>query len=119
MLTSPVRRKNKQQYVKVIDYSNMCKQYQLKLYVTGDTPRSQRAIANLYRLCDQELPGQYKITIIDVTKSPQLAEAEHILVTPTLIKECPNPAQRIVGDLSDTETVLWGLNIQSQAQKIE
>ncbi|WP_446361280.1 circadian clock KaiB family protein [Coleofasciculus chthonoplastes] len=97
----------------------MCEQYQLKLYVTGDTTRSQRAIANLYRLCDQELPGQYKITVIDVTKSPQLAEAKHILVTPTLIKEFPNPVQRIVGDLSDTETVLWGLNIGIRLNKIE
>lgn len=109
MLTSLVL--DKKQYGKAFDYSSMCKQYQLKLYVTGDTPRSQRAIANLYRLCDQELPGQYQITVIDVTKSPQLAEAEHILVTPTLVKEFPNPVQRIVGDLSDTETVLWGLNI--------
>lgn len=117
MLTSPVR--HKQQYAKVLNYSSMCERYQLKLYVTGDTPRSQRAIANLYRLCDQELPGQYKITVIDVTKSPQLAETEHILVTPTLIKECPNPVQRIVGDLSDKETVLWGLNIGISLNKIE
>jgi circadian clock protein KaiB len=115
MLTSPVRHKKK--YGQVRDYSSMCERYRLKLYVTGNTPRSQRAIANLYRLCEQELPGQYKITVIDVLKSPQLAEAEHILVTPTLIKEFPNPVQRIVGDLSDSQTVFWGLSIGVDQQK--
>ena len=104
-------------YGKVREHPSMCKRYRLKLYVTGDTPRSQCAIANLYRLCEQELPSQYKITVIDVLQSPQLAEAEHILVTPTLIKEFPNPVQRIVGDLSDTKTVLWGLSIGVKPQK--
>lgn len=115
MLTPLVRDQN--QHVKVRDDSSMCERYQLKLYITGDTPRSQRAIANLYRLCEQKLPGQYKITVIDALKSPQLAETEHILVTPTLIKEFPYPVQRIVGDLSDTQTVLWGLSIGVDQQK--
>lgn len=102
---------DKKRYAQVFEYSNMCKPYRLKLYVTGDTPRSQRAIANLYRLCEQELPGQYQITIIDVLQNPQAAESEHILVTPTLIKEFPHPAQRIIGDLSYTQIVLAQLNV--------
>jgi len=85
--------------------------YVIKLYVTGQTPRSQRAIDNLRRICDEELHGKYNLAVIDVLERPQLAEDEKILATPTVIKELPPPIRRIIGDLSDTERVLLGLDL--------
>ncbi|KOR35661.1 MULTISPECIES: circadian clock KaiB family protein [Planktothricoides] len=87
--------------------------YLLKLYITGDSPRSQRAIANLMRICDQELSNQYELKIIDVLEQPDVAENEKIMVTPTLIKQLPPPLQRIIGDMSKTELVLLGLDIDN------
>jgi len=84
----------------------------LKLYVTGQTPKSERAIANMRRICEGELEGQYELVIIDVLERPQLAEDEKILATPTLTKELPLPLRRIIGDLSDTDKVLLGLDMQ-------
>ena len=83
----------------------------LTLYVTGQTARSARAIANLRRICDEELGGEYDMKVIDVLERPQLAEDEKILATPTLIKELPLPIRRIIGDLADTEKVLVGLDV--------
>lgn len=91
----------------------MDKQFVLKLYITGRTPRSERAIRNLQHICDNELQGRYEIDIIDVLERPQLAEDERILATPTLIKELPPPLRRIIGDLSDTDKVLLGLDIST------
>lgn len=87
------------------------KNYTLKLYVTGNSPRAERAIANLRRICEVELGGQYEMIVIDVLERPQLAEEEKILATPTLIKQLPPPLRRIIGDLSDTEKVLVGLEL--------
>lgn len=87
--------------------------YLLKLYVTGQTPRSRRAIENLRRICDEELRGQYEMHVIDVLDRPQLAEDEKILATPTVVKELPMPMRRIIGDLSDADKVLLGLDLQS------
>jgi circadian clock protein KaiB len=89
--------------------------YLLKLYVTGKTPRSEMAIANLRRICNDELRGQYEMQIIDVLEHPQLAEDERILATPTLIKRLPPPLRRVIGDLSDTEKVLLGLDVWPDA----
>jgi circadian clock protein KaiB len=86
--------------------------YLLKLYVTGRTPRSERAIGNLKRICGEELADRYEMVIIDILERPQLAEDEKILATPTLIKQLPPPLRRIIGDLSDTEKVLLGLDLQ-------
>lgn len=86
--------------------------YLLKLYVTGRTPRAERAIANLSRLCDQELEGAYELEVIDVLKHPQLAEDDRILATPALIKQLPPPLRRVIGDLSDTDKVLLGLDLR-------
>jgi circadian clock protein KaiB len=85
--------------------------YILKLYVTGRTPRAEKAIANLRRICEEELHGQYELNIIDVLEHPQLAEDEKILATPTLIKRLPPPLRRVIGDLSDKEKVLLGLDV--------
>lgn len=86
--------------------------YLLKLYITGQTPRSRRAIDNLRRICEDELYGQYEMHVIDVLERPQLAEDEKILATPTVVKELPVPIRRIIGDLSDAEKVLLGLDLQ-------
>ncbi len=84
----------------------------LKLYVTGQTPKSERAIANLRRICEEDLGGRYEMAVVDVLERPQLAEDEKILATPTLIKVLPPPLRRVIGDLSDTEKVLLGLDMQ-------
>lgn len=83
----------------------------LQLYITGLTPRSERAIANLRRICDERLGGQYEMVIIDVLERPQLAEDERILVTPTLIKPLPLPPRRVIGDLSNMEQVISELDL--------
>ena len=86
--------------------------YLLRLYVTGTSPRAEVAVANLRRICEQELRGQYELQIIDVLEHPQLAEDEKILATPTLIKQLPPPLRRVIGDLSDKEKVLLGLEVR-------
>jgi circadian clock protein KaiB len=83
----------------------------LRLYVTGRTPASSRALQNLRRLCEAELGGAYRLEIIDVLEHPQLAEEERILATPALIRRLPLPMRRLVGDLSNTEQVLLGLDL--------
>lgn len=85
----------------------------LKLYVSGQTANSVRAIANLRQICDEELSGRYVLDVIDVTRQPEVAERKKILATPALIKEIPPPLRRIVGDLSDREQVLLGLELES------
>jgi len=87
------------------------KSYTLKLFVTGNTPNSLRAIANLKKILAEELKGMYTLQIVDVLKNPQLAEDEKILATPTLSRILPPPIRRIIGDLSDREKVLIGLDI--------
>jgi circadian clock protein KaiB len=87
--------------------------YLLTLYVTGSSPRAKIAIANLQRICENELNGQYELEIVDVLEHPQRAEDEKILATPTLIKQLPPPLRRVIGDLSDKDKVLLGLEVQS------
>jgi circadian clock protein KaiB len=84
-----------------------------KLYITGQTPRSERAIANLRRICNAALKNNYELVIIDVLEQPHLAEEDRVLVTPTLIKQVPPPPRRVLGDLSDTERVLSELHVQA------
>jgi circadian clock protein KaiB len=88
----------------------MAVKYILKLYVTGVTPRSQAAIKNLEKILDKDYKGVYSLKVIDVIKQPQLAEEDKILATPTLIKILPPPVARIIGDLSDKEKILLGLD---------
>ena len=83
----------------------------LKLYVTGRTPRSDRAIDVLRRISDEELEGALELTVVDVVESPQLAEDEKILATPMVVRELPPPIRRIVGDLTDLNEVLVGLDL--------
>jgi circadian clock protein KaiB len=86
--------------------------YILTLYVTGTSPRTRIAIENLNRICAQELAGRYELEIVDVLEHPQRAEDERILATPTLIKQLPPPLRRVIGDLSDKEKVLLGLEVR-------
>jgi len=86
-----------------------------KLYVTGNTPRSERAIANLRQICGDTLAGEYELVVIDVLEQPHLAEEDRVLVTPTLIKQVPPPPRRVLGDLSDTARVLSELRVQPPA----
>lgn len=85
----------------------------LKLYVTGQTARSETAIVNLKAVFHDELDDEYVLEVIDVLERPQLAEDERILATPMLIKELPQPVRRIIGDLSDSEKVLLGLDLRT------
>ena len=85
--------------------------YILKLYVSGTSPRAKTAIANLQRICEEELKGQYTLEIIDVLQHPEAAETDRILATPTLVKQLPPPLRRVIGDLSDKDKVLLGLEV--------
>lgn len=87
----------------------------LKLYITGKSAKAKQAIANLRRICDDELHGRYDLQIIDVLEHPELAENDKILATPTLIKRLPPPLRRVIGDLSDKHKVLLGLELRSDA----
>ena len=86
--------------------------FKLRLYITGRTAQSQRALANLRTICDSELRGLYEVEVIDVLEHPELAESEKILATPTLVKRLPEPVRKIIGDLSDRERVLVGLDVE-------
>lgn len=85
--------------------------YILKLFITGQTPRARRAVENISRLCEERLAGRYEIIVVDVLERPEEAEADRIIATPTLIKMLPPPLRRIIGDLSDSEQVLLGLDL--------
>lgn len=86
--------------------------YRLKLYIAGQSPRSRLAIRNLNRICETELQNRCEVQIVDVLEQPRIAEADKILATPTLVKELPLPSRRIIGDLSNTERLLEGLEIR-------
>ena len=93
------------------------KAWELRLYVAGQTPKSLAAFANLKKICEEHLAGQYHIEVIDLLKHPQLASGDQILAIPTLVRKLPEPIRKIIGDLSDTERVLVGLNLVQQKQK--
>lgn len=84
----------------------------LKLYIAGQTPRSIMAFANLKRICEEHLEGKYQIEVIDLLVDPQLAKGDQILALPTLVRKLPEPMKKIIGDLSNTERVLVGLDIK-------
>ncbi|RPJ59064.1 MAG: circadian clock protein KaiB [Acidobacteria bacterium] len=91
--------------------------YNLRLYVAGQTPRSLRAFANLRDICDKHLAGRYTIEVIDLLENPQLAQGDQILAIPTLVRKLPPPLRKIIGDLSNTEKVLVGLDLKSRSLK--
>ena len=86
--------------------------YVLRLYVTGMTPRSTRAIQNINKICDEELHGRFDLEVIDIYQRPLLAQGEQIIATPTLVKKLPLPLRRFIGDMSDTERIVLGLDLK-------
>ena len=87
-------------------------QWELRLYVAGNTPKSVTALANLKKYCEEHLKGLYKIEVIDLLVQPQLAAGDQILAVPTLVRKVPVPIRKIIGDLSNEEKVLVGLNVR-------
>ena len=94
-------------------------QYVLRLYVTGMTPRSTEAIANIKAICEEHLEGRYSLEVIDIYQHPQLAKEEQIIAAPTLVKKLPAPLRRLVGNLSAKERVLMGLDLRQVHTKTE
>ncbi len=90
------------------------KKFVLRLYITGMTPRSIRAVDNIKRICEENLKGRYELEVIDIYQYPERAKEAELIAAPTLIKKLPLPLRKLVGDMSDTERVLVGLNIQSR-----
>lgn len=93
--------------------------YVLRLYVTGMTPRSTRAIANLRAICDEHLDGRYDLDVIDIYQQPALTKSEQIIAAPTLIKRLPLPMRRLIGDMSNRERVLLGLDLARGSDRAE
>ena len=86
--------------------------WELRLYVAGQTPKSMTALANLKKYCEQHVKGRYQLEVIDLLQNPQLAEGDQILAIPTLVRKVPQPIRKIIGDLSNQERVLVGLDIR-------
>lgn len=88
--------------------------YVLRLYITGMTPNSKRAVENIKKICEEHLEGRYELEVIDIYQQPQLAAGDQIIAAPTLLKMLPGPLKRLIGDMSNTEKVLLGLDIRSK-----
>ena len=86
--------------------------YDLRLYVAGQSPRSVRALENLRKVCDEHLAGRYRVEVIDLLVNPALARGDEIVAVPTLVRKLPEPIRKIIGDLSDTDRVLVGLQVR-------
>ena len=89
--------------------------WDLRLYVAGQTPKSVAALANLKKFCEGHLQGRYRIEVVDLVKNPQLARTDQILAIPTLVRRLPSPIRKIIGDLSNSERVLVGLDLQPRS----
>ena len=98
-----------------VTHSTRDGKYVLRLYVTGATSKSRRAIVNINAICREHLQGKYDLEVIDIHQKPALAKDEQIVAAPTLIKQLPLPLRRIIGDLSDRESVLFGLDLKRKA----
>jgi circadian clock protein KaiB len=94
--------------------SSSGKAYRLRLYVAGQTPKSVLALRNLKQICEEHLQGRYEIEVIDLLENPQLAKGDQILALPTLVRRLPEPIKQIIGDLSNKERVLVGLDLQER-----
>jgi len=92
--------------------------WQLRLYVAGQTPRSLLAFANLKKICEEHLHGRYRIEVVDLLKNPTLARGDQILAVPTLVRKLPPPVKKIIGDFTNTERVLVGLNLVPLAESL-
>ena len=90
--------------------------WMLRLYIAGQSPKSLAAMTNLRRLCEEHLADQYEIEVVDLLKTPQLAEGDRIVAIPTLVRRLPEPIRRVIGDLSDTERTLVGLQLRARRE---
>lgn len=97
-----------------LSFNGSSEKYILRLYVTGQTPKSLRAINNLKKICEENLQGMYELTVIDLFQNPTLAQGDQIIAIPTLIRQLPEPLRHIIGDLSNTERVLIGLDVKKR-----
>ncbi|HUW75926.1 MAG TPA: circadian clock KaiB family protein [Gallionella sp.] len=113
MKTNPAR--PEQPKAKKASLKVVSSRYILKLYVAGQSPKSANAIVNIKKICEEYLQGRYELEVIDLYQQPQLAQGEQIIALPTLIKKLPIPLRRIIGDMSNTERVLVGLDIRKKA----
>ncbi len=102
---------SKNNHPKALAKKPKVKKLHLRLYVAGQTPRSVAALANLRKVCEERVPGKYEIEVIDLLKKPQLASGDQILAVPTLVRSLPQPIRKIIGDLSNKEKLLIGLDI--------
>ncbi len=91
------------------------RQYVLRLYVAGVTPRSRKAVTNIRKICEEKLKGRYELEVVDIYQQPDLAIQEQIVAAPTLIKQLPLPLRRVIGDMSDTERVIVGLDLRPKS----
>jgi circadian clock protein KaiB len=103
--TAAKKNKNKTAYHPEVEW-------RLRLYVAGQTPKSLTAFANLKRICEEHLAGRYQIEVIDLMRQPELAQTDQIIALPTLVRKLPEPIKRIVGDLSNSERVVLGMNLE-------
>ncbi len=99
------------EFIKALAKGNEQK-YVLRLYVAGITPKSTKAIENVKRICEEYLAGRYELEVIDIYQQPKLAKGEQIIAAPTLIKKLPLPLRRVIGDMSDTEKFLVGIDLK-------
>ena len=90
--------------------------WELRLYTAGQTPKSVLAFNNLKRICEEHMPGRYQIEVIDLMRNPRLAKEDQIVAIPTLVRKLPQPLRKIIGDLSDTERTLVGLQLRSRGK---
>ena len=103
---------NTDERIATTELNGETERWELRLYIAGRTPKSVTAIDNLKRLCEEYLPGRYQIEVIDLIENPQLAAGDQIVAIPTLVRRLPEPLRRIVGDLSNTERTLVGLQLR-------
>lgn len=116
MTSSQIRKGVKKKLEKIIKGKEQEK-YVLKLYITGATPRSTKAIINIREICEAYLKGRYQLEIIDIFQKPVLAKGEQIIAAPTLIKKLPFPLRRFIGDMSDRDKILIGLDLKEKQKK--
>jgi circadian clock protein KaiB len=112
----PKKADESQAFERALRRKTSAERYVLRLYVTGTTPNSTRAIQNIRAICERELQGRYELEVIDIYQHPELIQREQVVVAPTLVKTLPAPVRRLIGDLSDTEKVLIGLDLRPRKE---
>lgn len=104
------------EFEKAIEGSATDKKFVLKLFVSGATARSSRAVENIRNFCEEHLQGRYELEIVDIYQQPELLEKDQVIAAPTLIKELPPPIRKLIGDMSDVDRILIGLNIKPKSE---